>query len=147
MKMIVETFIITLITALIIFSIGAIIDRNACMKALEQLKNVTDSQLEEMEENLADQREAHSKLLSQKKSSETNTGQIVEQLAPFLDHFKYNPKKAQFLGQPIDYIIFEDDQIIFVEVKSGKSRLSPKQRNIKRLVTEGKVTWDEIRVK
>ena len=49
------------------------------------------------------------KLLSQKKSSEVRTGQIVEQLAPFLDNFKYDPKKLHFMGMPIDYIYFGDD--------------------------------------
>ena len=145
--MIIEAIITILFTALILYTASTYMSWQMSLKALERLREVTDEQLAEMQENLQKQREAHSKLLSQKKSSETNTGQIVEQLAPFLDHFRHNPKKAQFLGQPIDYIIFEDEEIIFVEVKSGKSRLSPKQRNIKRLVTEGKVTWDEIRIK
>jgi len=47
---------------------------------------------------------------------------------------------------PIDYIIFEEDKIVFLEVKSGESRLSQKQTNIKRLIKEGKIEWDEMRI-
>jgi predicted Holliday junction resolvase-like endonuclease len=47
----------------------------------------------------------------------------------------------------IDYIIFEEDKIIFLEIKSGNSQLSFKQRNIKKLIKEGKVEWDEMRIK
>lgn len=90
--------------------------------------------------------ENYRKLLSQKKSSEVRLGQISENLAPFLKDFKYNPKEAHFIGMPIDYIIFEEDKIVFLEVKSGESRLSQKQTNIKRLIKEGKIEWDEMRI-
>jgi len=88
----------------------------------------------------------YSTLLSQKKSSEVRLGQISENLAPFLKDFKYNPKETHFIGMPIDYIIFEEDKIVFLEVKSGKSQLSTKQKNIKNLIKDGKVEWDEMRI-
>lgn len=88
----------------------------------------------------------YTKLLSQKKSSEVRLGQISENLAPFLKEFKYNPKETHFIGMPIDYIIFEEDRIIFLEIKSGESTLSVKQKNIKKLILEGKVIWDEMRI-
>ena len=86
-------------------------------------------------------------LLSQKKSSEVRLGQISEQLAPFLDQFPFDPKKVQFLGNPIDYIYFGENEIAIIEVKSGNARLSKKQRQIKKLVLGGKVRWKEIRIK
>ena len=86
-------------------------------------------------------------LLSQKKRSEVRLGQISEQLAPFLSLFPYDPKKVQFLGNPVDYIYFGEDEIVIIEVKSGNARLSKKQRNIKQLVLGGKVKWKEIRIK
>lgn len=86
-------------------------------------------------------------ILSQKKSSETRTGQIAEQLAPFLVDFPYNPKQAHFLGMPIDYIVFADDKVVFLEVKSGNAQLSSRQRQIKALVEQGKVEWAEFRIK
>jgi predicted Holliday junction resolvase-like endonuclease len=47
---------------------------------------------------------------------------------------------------PVDYIIFENDKIVFLEVKTGRSSLSRTQRDIKKLITEGKVVWEEIRL-
>ena len=92
-------------------------------------------------------RASYKKLLSQKKQSEIVLGQITEKLVPFTDHFPYNPQEAQFLGNPIDFIVFEKDKITLVEVKSGRSRLTKKQRDIKDLVKKGKVEFNEIRIK
>jgi len=89
----------------------------------------------------------YQKLLSQKKSSEIVLGQVTEQLVPFLKHFKHDPQKAVFIGKPIDYLVFEDDKIVFIEVKSGHSKLSSKQRNIRKLVKNKKVEWEQIDIK
>ena len=89
----------------------------------------------------------YNKLLSQKKKSEVRLGQIAEHLVPLLDPFPYDPKKAQFLGSPIDFVVFEDDFISFVEVKTGRSQLTKKQRNIKKLVENKQVEWITIRLK
>jgi predicted Holliday junction resolvase-like endonuclease len=89
---------------------------------------------------------ANARLLSQKKSSEVRTGQIAEQLAPFLKEFKYNPKRTHFIGMPIDFIVFEEDKVVFLEIKSGKAQLSQTQKAIKALVQAGKVEWDEMRI-
>ena len=92
-------------------------------------------------------REQLKTLLSQKKSSEVRTGQIAEQLAPFLDNFKHDPKQSHFLGQPIDYVVFEDDKVVFVEVKSGNSKLSSKQRAIKENIESGRVEFETLNIK
>ena len=86
------------------------------------------------------------KLLSQKKSSEVRLGQISEQIAPFLKGFSYDPKNCKFLGQPIDLISFEPDKIVFIEVKTGHSQLSTKQKLIKDLIENKQVFWDEFRI-
>ena len=57
-----------------------------------------------------------------------------------------NPKTAKFIGDPIDFIHFDDDKITLVEVKSGKSQLSKKQREIRDLVKAGKVEFTIYRV-
>lgn len=88
----------------------------------------------------------YSKLLSQKKSSEVRTGQIAEQLAPFTDGYPYDTKNSKFLGQPIDLIAFEPDKVVFVEVKTGNSQLSAKQKHIKQLIESGQVFWEEFRL-
>jgi predicted Holliday junction resolvase-like endonuclease len=91
--------------------------------------------------------QARKEILSKKKSTETRTGHIVEKFAPFLDAFPHNPESAVFLGQPIDYLVFEDDGVTFCEIKSGQSQLSKKQRMIRDHIKEGRVKWEEIRVK
>ena len=89
----------------------------------------------------------YGKLLSQKKSSEVRLGQIAEHLAPFVEEFKYDPKKARFIGNPIDYIVFDDEKIVFLEVKSGESKLSLGQKKIRDLILNGKVEFETMTIK
>lgn len=103
--------------------------------------------LAEVEKNLQEETENRKKVLSQKKSSEVRLGNIAEKLAPFLDDFTFDPEYATFLGKPIDYIVFEDEVITFVEIKIGKSQLSTKQRHIRDLIKNKHVAWKEIRIK
>lgn len=83
---------------------------------------------------------------SQMKSREVLVGHALEKLAPYINGLGVDPKTAQFLGQPIDFISFGEDEITFIEVKSGKSQLSQKQRKIRELVKEKKVNWKEVRL-
>ena len=103
--------------------------------------------LEDSEKNLEEETENRKKVASQKKSSEVRLGHIAETLAPFLDQFDFDPENCTFLGKPIDYISFDDDAITLIEVKSGKSQLSSKQRHIRDLVKSNQVNWKEIRIK
>jgi len=86
------------------------------------------------------------------KSRAVLRGNFSEQLAPYLPDFKYNPTECKFLGKPIDFIVFQglDDkdisEIIFVEVKSGKSNLSKNERSLKKAIQDKKVRWEEYRV-
>lgn len=89
----------------------------------------------------------YSKLLGQKKSSEVRTGKIAEQIAPFLEDYPKDPNTARFIGDPIDFVHFDEDKVTFVEVKSGKSQLSKKQRHIRDLIKDGKVEFELYRVK
>ena len=101
----------------------------------------------ELEERLSEETEAKKKVVSQKKSSEVRLGNIAETLAPFLDQFDFNPEECTFLGMPIDYISFGDEEITFIEVKSGNSQLNKKQRHIRDQVKSKLVAWKEIRIK
>lgn len=100
-----------------------------------------------LEETLAQTENLRKTTLSQKKSSEVRLGHIAETLAPFLDQFDFDPENCVFLGKPIDYISFDDDAVTLIEVKSGKSQLSSKQRHIRDLVKSNQVNWKEIRIK
>ncbi len=79
-------------------------------------------------------------------------GKTAEQWAPFLDGFPGRPSEARFLGAPIDFVVFrglgrgEVDEIVFVEVKSGRGQLSPTERAVRDCVLEGRVSWAEHRV-
>jgi predicted Holliday junction resolvase-like endonuclease len=79
-------------------------------------------------------------------------GQFSEQLAPFLPDFKYSPTECRFIGKPIDFICFKGldekntSEIIFVEVKSGNSKLSTQEKNLKEAIKNKKVSWEEYRV-
>jgi len=104
-------------------------------------------ELNDLEERLTTETENRKKVTSQKKSSEVRLGHIAETLAPFLDQFDFDPENCTFLGQPIDYISFGDDEITFIEVKSGNSQLNKKQRHIRDLVKSKFVSWKEVRIK
>ncbi len=110
------------------------------------LKTVTETSIS-LEKQLEEETESRKKTLSQKKSSEVRLGHIAEKLAPFLEDFTFDPEDATFLGQPIDYIVFEEEIITFVEIKSGNSQLSTKQRHIRDLIQNNCVAWKEIRIK
>lgn len=87
-------------------------------------------------------------ILSQKKSSETRLGQMTEHIVPFLDAFPYDPKNSHFLGQPIDFVVFDydDGKIVFVEVKTGNAKESPRQKLIKNIIKSGRVYYESLRV-
>lgn len=90
---------------------------------------------------------------SRKRARSVNLGQVVEHLVPFMPDFPFDPKDARFLGAPVDYIVFaglrEDDrvdEVVFVEIKSGKSKLSTRERSVKEAVEDGRVAYYEMRV-
>jgi predicted Holliday junction resolvase-like endonuclease len=117
------------------------------LSSKEKDLDAVSDRLAESEARVVQEAENNRHILSMKKSSEIRTGQIAEQLAPFLAGFKYDPKNLKYLGQPIDYIVFGKDKITFIEVKSGKSHLSHNQKNIRQLVADGKVEFEEFRVR
>ena len=88
-----------------------------------------------------------------KRSNAVKGGQIAEQLAPFLPNFPCNPADAHFMGQPIDYIAFPGlyekgtvDEILLIEVKTGSSQLSQREKEIRQAVESGKIRYVEYRI-
>lgn len=79
-------------------------------------------------------------------------GQFSEQLAPYLPNFEYLPTECKFLGKPIDFVVFKGmdnkkiEEIIFVEVKSGNSKLNTHEKNLKDTINKKKVKWVEYRI-
>ena len=82
-------------------------------------------------------------LYKQKKSSEVRLGQTEEHFAPLISNWKHDPKNFKFLGAPIDGISFniDEDEIVFIEIKSGRSKLSENQRKIKEIIEKGNVVF------
>lgn len=85
-----------------------------------------------------------------KRSIHTIIGKVGEHLAPLIIFSNYgiNPKDLRFIGTPVDFIAFKGlstgtpEEIIFIEVKSGKTTtLTEKERIIKRLIENKKVKW------
>ncbi|RPJ07745.1 MAG: hypothetical protein EHM28_06170 [Spirochaetaceae bacterium] len=80
------------------------------------------------------------------------SGKFAENLSPYLPGFGYFPDEARFLGNPVDFIVFEGASrgdvrnIVFVEVKSGGSKPTAVQKSIRRAVEEGRVKWELYRV-
>ena len=89
---------------------------------------------------------------SAKRSRAVLGGQFSEQLAPYFPDFPYSPTEARFIGKPIDFLVFEGmdekeiSEVVFVEVKSGKSTLSSQERNLKDAIKNKKVRWEEYRI-
>jgi predicted Holliday junction resolvase-like endonuclease len=79
-------------------------------------------------------------------------GNFSEQLAPFLPNFPFDPTEARFVGKPVDFIVFRGHaegatkEIVFVEVKSGASKLSTSEIAIRDAVLDKKVSFYEYRV-
>lgn len=78
-------------------------------------------------------------------------GKFVEQLAPYLPQFAYDPTEARFIGSPIDLIVFpglatgDPQEIVIMEIKSGRNcQLTSQERKIRQLVEEGMVRWEQI---
>lgn len=86
------------------------------------------------------------RLRRRKRGDDVRRGLMTEQWLPFTESYPWDPRGFRFLGDPIDGIQFEDDRIVLVEFKSGRSRLSGTQRLIRDLVREGRVEFREIRV-
>ena len=81
------------------------------------------------------------------------SGQMIEQVAPFLPDFPCNPADVRFVGKPIDFVAFPGavdnkpiSEILFIEVKSGNSVLSEREKEIKLAVEKGKVRYVEYRI-
>jgi predicted Holliday junction resolvase-like endonuclease len=87
-----------------------------------------------------------------RRSSAVVSGKVTEHLAPYLGRFPYNPKDARFLGTPVDLLVFDglsDDcvrEIVFLEIKTGGSSLTTRERRVREAVLAGRVSWKELRV-
>ena len=86
------------------------------------------------------------------RSEAVTAGKVHEQLIPYLPAFPYNPKDVRFLGSPVDLIVFDGlaegrlERIVFLEVKTGGSGLTSRERWVRDAVRAGEVEWGELRI-
>lgn len=79
-------------------------------------------------------------------------GHFSEQLAPYLPNFPFNPSECKFIGKPVDFIVFHglDEKnvtgVSFVEVKSGRAKLTGTEKSIKDAIENKRVDWVDYRV-
>lgn len=87
-----------------------------------------------------------------KRSARILSGKALEKLIPFLKEFPYDAHDLRWIGDPIDFIIFDGfssgkiNKVVFCEIKSGKSKLSSLQKKIKDIIKNKKVEWNEFRI-
>ncbi|MCL2706765.1 MAG: Holliday junction resolvase [Dehalococcoidia bacterium] len=80
-------------------------------------------------------------------------GKFTEQIAPYLPDFKYDPTEARFIGTPFDLIVFpglaigDPQEIVIMEIKTGKSTLSSSERKIRQLIEDGMVRYELLQPK
>ncbi|MBJ8418021.1 Holliday junction resolvase-like protein [Acinetobacter courvalinii] len=119
----------------------------------------------EYEKYIAELEREHKQALldAQKRSVNTSRavlkGKMAEQFAPILPEFQYLPSDAKFLGDPVDYVVFdgytdfrdgdgtaEDIEVILLDIKSGGARLSKGQQAIAQAVREGRIRFETLRI-
>lgn len=91
-----------------------------------------------------------------KKSINALLGKIGEEFSPVLlaNKFGINLKDFRHLGTPVDFVAFkglsdevEDAEIIFLEIKSGKSSgLIPRERKVRDAVNQKRVRYEVVNV-
>ena len=79
-------------------------------------------------------------------------GRLTEVFAPYLEGFPFKASECKFLGDPIDYVVFEglDERNIkgihFLDVKADSSELSKHQKQIKEIIEQkGNVGFSTFR--
>ena len=85
---------------------------------------------------------------SQYGAHSVNIGSILERIAPAMSTFRFNHNDCRSLFDPIDYVIFEGlsnkgrvNKIFFVDIKTGKAPLKPRQKEIRNVVNDKKVIF------
>ncbi|AXY57983.1 endonuclease [Acinetobacter chinensis] len=119
----------------------------------------------EYEQYIAELELEHQQAMAQAQKRSVNTsravlkGKMAEQFAPVLPEFQYLPSDARFLGDPVDYVVFdgytdfrdgdgsaEDIEVVLIDIKSGGARLTRGQQAIAEAIREGRVRFETIRI-
>ncbi len=80
------------------------------------------------------------------------SGRVLEKFAPYVPGFAWNPRDARFIGDPVDFVIFDGlsegqlRRVVFLEVKSGAGALNGNERRVKAAVEGRSVEWQLFRL-
>ena len=97
----------------------------------------------------------HSRAISReaiKGSQAAVSGRVFERVAPYLPGFAFNPRDVRFIGDPVDFVVFDGlaegnlRRVVFVEVKTGGGELNGNERRVKSSIVERRVEWQMYRV-
>lgn len=119
----------------------------------------------EYERYIAELELEHQQALTSAQKRSVNTsravlkGKMAEQLAPIMPEFQYLPSDAKFLGDPVDYVVFdgytdlrdgegraEDIEVVLIDIKSGGARLTKGQQAIAQAIAQGRVRFETVRI-
>ncbi len=138
-------------------------------QVLTERERVKEEIIQEYEHKIRDLEAYHARKIRRARRQSTNQsravlkGKMAEQIAPMLPGFTYWPSDARFLGNPVDYIVFngyskaKDDgygdaiidpplEIVILDIKKGKAGLTRGQQEIARALEEGRVRFEVVRV-
>ncbi len=85
------------------------------------------------------------------RSQSVTMGKMTEHIVPYLPGFGFDPRDARFIGSPIDLIVFDGlgsgdiKKIVFIEIKTGLSTLSTRERIVRDAVIAGRIEWMEVK--
>lgn len=86
-----------------------------------------------------------------KRSQSVILGSVYEKILPFLPGFPYSPKDMVFIGKGVDYLVLDGlaegrvRDVVFLEVKTGSSRLNANEKEVREAVSKGRVRFEEYR--
>ena len=117
------------------------------------------------EQQIAQLKLTHQQQLIEAKKRSVNTsravlkGKMAEQFAPLFPEFHYLPSDAKFLGDPVDYVIFdgytdfphgdgcaEDINLNLIDIKRGQARISKGQQAIAQAIAAGRVRFETVHI-
>lgn len=153
--------IIFLLLVIALLAVAAIYLFQEMQKSQSRVENIIKSYEGQLRDNKIKQQYEIEKARHQSVeiSRRTIKGQIAEQFAPLLQGYPYLPSDSHFIGDPIDYIVFngytefkdnhganDNFELVIIDIKYNKAQLTEGQKQIAKAVSAGKVRFETVRV-
>jgi predicted Holliday junction resolvase-like endonuclease len=146
-----------MVSALIGAIIGFLIAYRLVSTRLEDRDLLWSERIENLVKERIEEEEGLLRRDAAERSGRVLSGRVLERFSPLLKDFPFDPHDAVWIGNPVDFVIFDGlskdrqdagglKRVVLVEVKSGSGKLSRRQRKIKDIVEGGHVEWEMYRV-